>query len=451
MIRLVLVLMVLALPAMADFMTLTTDFSSTGGVTSIQNNTPWNADIDVEQVSGDAVARWHNDLYYVVNRTDSNIQVIDPSDWSTVMQVSVGVGKNPQDIAFAPNGTVWVSCYDATELLQLDPVTLATVQSYSTAEFADADGFPETSWITRVNDRLYILNQRLDRNNYWGPVDYSQLIVFDTITENWVDVDAGTAGTQGILLNGTNPFCQPEPREDGTILVGTTGFYGSLDGGIELVDTNTLTSNGFIITEADLGNDLLDFADADGYGYVVISNDIWGNDMLRYEGATVETVLTSSGWDYSHIVIDGSKLLLCDRAYAGPGVRVFEAISGTELTTSPIATGLPPFMIALPEDGGVTDVPAAIAELKMRAPWPNPANPSTSFSVTAPNGTVVKMKVLDMRGRVVRSESVTAIGETASWSFNGLNDSGTAISSGIYRCVAISNAGTATRTFTIVR
>ncbi len=388
MIRLVLVLMVLALPAMADFMTLTTDFSSTGGVTSIQNNTPWNADIDVEQVSGDAVARWHNDLYYVVNRTDSNIQVIDPSDWSTVMQVSVGVGKNPQDIAFAPNGTVWVSCYDATELLQLDPVTLATVQSYSTAEFADADGFPETSWITRVNDRLYILNQRLDRNNYWGPVDYSQLIVFDTITENWVDVDAGTAGTQGILLNGTNPFCQPEPREDGTILVGTTGFYGSLDGGIELVDTNTLTSNGFIITEADLGNDLLDFADADGYGYVVISNDIWGNDMLRYEGATVETVLTSSGWDYSHIVIDGSKLLLCDRAYAGPGVRVFEAISGTELTTSPIATGLPPFMIALPEDGGVTDVPAAIAELKMRAPWPNPANPSTSFSVTAPNGTV---------------------------------------------------------------
>ncbi|MBT7311059.1 hypothetical protein HN843_04810, partial [bacterium] len=165
MIRLVLVMMVLALPAMADFMALTTDFSSTGGVTSIQSNAPWNADIDVTQVSGDAVSRWHDGLYYVVNRTDSNIQVIDPSDWSTVMQVSVGVGKNPQDIAFAPNGTVWVSCYDATELLQLDPVTLATVQSYSTAEFADADGLPETSWITRVNDRLYICNQRLDRNN----------------------------------------------------------------------------------------------------------------------------------------------------------------------------------------------------------------------------------------------------------------------------------------------
>ncbi|MBT7311786.1 hypothetical protein HN843_08485, partial [bacterium] len=52
---------------------------------------------------------------------------------------------------------------------------------------------------------------------------------------------------------------------------------------------------------------------------------------------------------------------------------------------------------------------------------------------------------------VVRSASVTASGQNASWSFNGLSDSGSAVASGIYRCVAVSNSGTATRTFTIVR
>jgi hypothetical protein len=442
--QLVLVMMVLALPAMAEFVVLTTDYSTTGGMTAMQSESPWSAEVDAVQVSGDAVCRWHDGLYYVVNRGDSNIQVIDPADWSTVMQVSVGVGKNPQDIAFAPNGTVWVTCYDATELLQLDPITLATIHSYSTAEFADADGFPETSWITRINDRLYILNQRLDRDNWWGPADYSQLIVFDTITENWIDVDQNIAGTQGILLNGTNPFCQPEPKEDGTILVGTTGWYGSLDGGIEVVDTNSLLSNGFIVTEAELGNDLLDFADNNGSGFVIVSNSSWGTDILRYDGSTV---VSSTGWDYSHITFDGNQLLLCDRSYSSSGVRVFDATSATELTTSPVVTGLPPFMITLPEDGGITDVPIVIAQLKMSAPWPNPANPSTSFAVSVPSGTVVQMQIIDMRGRVLESENVTAVNESASWIFNGNSK----IASGIYRCVATSNQGTASRSFTIVQ
>ena len=76
--------------------------------------------------------------------------------------------------------------------------------------------------------------QRIDRDYYWQPVAPSWLAVIDTRTNTLVDVDAGTAGTQGIELTSTNPYTDILVGEDGTTLyVGESGEWTVLDGGIE--------------------------------------------------------------------------------------------------------------------------------------------------------------------------------------------------------------------------
>jgi len=59
---------------------------------------------------------------------------------------------------------------------------------------------------------------------------------------------------------------------------------------------------------------------------------------------------------------------------------------------------------------------------------------------------------VDLRGRVVRRARVTAdaVGQGV-WSFDGRDQQGRAVASGVYRCVLQTPAGFAARSLTIVR
>ena len=453
--------LVVATPALAwdDFLVLTTDYSTYGGATSVNRASPWAADTDIATVSSDAVGRWHDGLYYVVNRGGGNIQVLDPAqNYATLRQFSVGAGRNPQDIAFGPDGLAYVSCYDEAVLLQVDVEAGTVIDTWSTAAFADSDGLPETSWMQAVGGFLYITCQRVDQNGWWAPAGGSRLLVFDMFAEAWHDTDPGTTDIDGVMLVGQNPSARPRLSPDGTELwVGSAGNWLVADGGIEIVDLSTLQSSGFRLTEAELGGDLVSFTLVDDdRGWCIVSDSSFCTRLLTFDpaGGGVSTVLTAADYDYVDVDFDGDgQILLCDRTVGAAGLRVFEPWTSVELTSTPIALGRPPFMCVLPENSEAVPVAQGVPVApRLAAPWPNPANPRVNLAFTAEPGETVRLEVRDLRGRRLRSVRLTADGSGAGvWSFDGLDDRGRPLATGGYRAVVVGERGLSGRAFSIVR
>ena len=452
-----LLLLWLAAPAAAwnEFIVLTTDYQTVGGVTRAGRHAPWSAAVDVATISSDAVGRWHGGRYYVVNRSAANIQVLDPAQgMATVLQFSVGVGRNPQDIAFAPDGRAFVSCYDVALLLEVDPVAGGVVRSWSTAAFADADGLPETSWMQAVGDRLFVSCQRLDRDGWWGPVGPGLLLVFDMAAGTW---------DEPVVLTGANPFPPLSLTPDGSrLLVPTVGWYGLLDAGVETVDLASLESSGLLATEQQFAGEIVDVVmTGPDRAWAIVSDTSFRTHIKTFApagGGAPATVASSNGFDFADLEWDGADLVyLCDRTPGASGLRVYDQASAAQLTATPIATGRPPFQAVLPRDPGPTAVPipAAVAGARLEAPWPNPANPHTTFAAAATPGDVVRFAVLDLRGRRLREERRLAGGDgRAVWEFDGCDRDGHALPSGAYHVTAAGGDGAAgadARLFTLAR
>ena len=138
-------------------------------------------------------------------------------------------------------------------------------------------------------------------------------------------------------------------------------------------------------------------------------------------------------------------MFVADRALGAAGVRVFDAESGVELTTAPISTGLPPALFVLPEPGAVPVVDLPVAGLVLSPPWPNPANPRSTVAFRAPAGAAVDLRLIDLRGRLVRRVRLVADGDGhGRWDFDGRDRAGRPVASGTYRCV-LEGAGAPSR------
>jgi len=448
-----------AVAAWTECVVLTTDYSTFGGVSIMQRQAPWAIQPDVETVGGDPIARWHEGLVYVVNRGGANnVQVLDPQQgYTTILQFSVGAGRNPQDIAFDSEGDAYISCYDEAVLLRVDKQTGAIITSWSTEPFADSDGLPETAWMETVDDLLYIVCQRLDRDNWYAPTDASYLAIFDMASEQWVDAEPSVPGVQGIVLTGTNPFAQLEL--DATLpqlRVCCVGYWGLLDGGIETVDLVAQASLGFEITEQELGGDVLGIATAlDGWRFAIISNPSFETAVVRYAPATGDVAMVDQATGYVHadLAFDGTFMVyVADRTLGNHGLRVFDAVGATELTSAPLSAGLPPFRVELPAAGPTAVAVPSAAGLRLLAPWPNPSNPATEIRVQSEPGQSVRLSVVDLRGHRVRAVTVIADGAgEGRFRFDGTDNAGRILPAGVYRVIAEGGGAFAARSLTLVR
>lgn len=443
-----------ASPAQTGPWVLTTDYSLFGGLRALAPAAPWTASANLATVPGDAVGRHHQGLVYVVGRGGSNlIQVYDPAaGFSLVREFSLGAGLNPQDIAFAPDGTAYVSCYDAAVLLRVDTATGAVLESFSTAAYADADGLPETAWMLAQGDRLYITCQLLDRGNWYSPVGAGKLLVFDMGNREWLPA---------VPLTGADPYTPIRPYQDADgrpmLTVGCVGYYALLDGGIDLVDPATGLSEGLLATETQLGGDILTYVFlGNRWVFALISSPSFTTSLVRLDLADAQrTVLDqSTGYTHADLAFDGDfQLFVADRTTGAAGVRVFDAGSGAELTSSPVPTGLPPFQFIMPQEDGAA--PAALvpaAGLALGAAYPNPCNPSARVPVTGPAGSRVQVTVIDLAGRRVADHGVPldAAGH-GEFVFTGVDDRGRSLPAGVYRVTARQGAGWAGRSLVLVK
>ncbi|MDY0109536.1 MAG: hypothetical protein RBT60_06320 [Candidatus Krumholzibacteria bacterium] len=432
------------------------DYIASATVGRLALAAPWSFTPDLQPVYKDAIGVWHEERVYIVNRAGAdNVQVLDPvQDFATVCQFSLGPDRGLKHIAFVGDGTAYVSCYDTPELLHIDPVSGAILHVISTALFADADGRPETSWLVVGGQRLFVVCERLDRNNWYAPMGDSYLLALDLVTRAWIDCNPSQPGVQGILLSASNPYCEPV-REGDRLLIGCAGNYTVADGGVDVVDLGSLRSLGLEVTEAQLGGDVVDLAaGAGGRRHAVVSSATFATSLKAYTpGGSVSLLHQSNGYHHADIAYDGGfQVFVADRRTGQTGIRVFDAVSGAQLTAAPVATGLPPAFIVLPPPAPVSAPDLVPATLALAAPYPNPANPRARIAFSAPPGSVVELRVVDLRGRLVRRAQVTAAaGGHGTWEFDGLDAAGRPVASGVLRVVATGGGGYAARSFALVR
>lgn len=431
-------------PAWDYVLSVNSDYDVSGRVAEIDVMNPWSVDDPVATVSGDADARYYEGLVYVVNHLYAdNIQVLDPSNgFATLRQFSVGPGTNPQDIAFLSETRAYVSRNETTHLLEVDPTTGAVTDSIDLSPLADADGIPEMSAMALNGGFLFVAVQRLDRDFYWTPVAPSYLAVIDTSTNTLVDVDDTAPGVQGVELPATNPYRDIHvDGETGLMYVGCVASWGVLDGGIVEIDPSALEATGFVTTETQLGGELYDFTmPLEGRTHAVVSTSTpsWEQFCIAFDwstGAKIADVWKPGGYSVADVELhEGTgQLFLADRTYTAPGVRVFDASTGGQLTTVPLPASLPPHDLLVVGNAVASVEPADSAGRLALTAWPNPTRHGCELALAMPRSGRVSALVHDVGGRVVRvlADEVFLAGD-ASLAWGGRDEFGNEVASGVY-------------------
>ncbi len=424
--------------AQVNALVVTSDFSS-GSTTVLDIASSKSATLNVESVFSDATARYFNGYFYVVNRVGAdNVQVLDPdNNFATALQFSVGNGSNPHDIGFVSASKAYVTRYDSNILWIVDPSDGSFTGSIDLSSYADVDGLCEMDQILVHDGLAYVTVQRLDRNNFYQPTGTSYLVVIDVATDAIVDTDPVTAGVQPITLTGTNPFTEIKLFMD-NLFVSTVGNFVAADGGVEFIDPVSSSSTGFVLTEAVAGGDVVDVEiKSTMNAYAIISTPGFSTELIRFNpttGAKIGTVFAPGGYVLNDIELSpiGDEVLLADRSATAPGIRCFDYSTGSEITTGPINTGLPPVDIAIqPAAITATDPVAAAARLGLN--YPNPFNPATTIPYQLGDASLVQITVHDVLGRTVATliDSFAPAG-THSTAWDGRTLLGSDAATGVY-------------------
>lgn len=333
----------------------TTDFS-TGALSTVRLDMTHAVTKNVASIHSDAVVRVYEGLVYVVNRFGAdNIQVLDPArGFALVKQFSVGNGADPHDIVVVAANKAYVTRYNETGVWVVDPTTGAHTGTIDFSPFADADGTPEIDQMALDGGRLFVTLGRLDRNNpLWPPAGPGAVAVVDADADTLLDADAVTPGVQPIVLAGGDPYStlQLDPAA-GNLYVACVGAWGASDAGVEWVDPATMTAAGTLLSGASAGGDITDVEIVTATrGYAIVTDASYATSLIAFDpssGAVVDTVYapgTFSLQDAEATATTG-ELYVTDRSTTAPGIRIYNAVTGAAITTTPLDVGLPPFNIA---------------------------------------------------------------------------------------------------------
>jgi len=328
------------------------DFA-TGGLAAVDVDDFTVLEHVIGSVEPDSVVRVRDNRVFVVNRySGSSVQEVDPHDsLKTLWRCSVGAGSNPHDIVLIAPDKAYVTRYDAISIAIVDPSVGQSCEGFvrgyiDLSPWADADGIPEMDQMVRIDDRVFVAVQRLDRDDFFRPATNGALVVLDLATD---------AAVGAIELELTNPFTETKglvyDAANERILVGGPGtlFSDLNDGGIEAVDPKSLTSLGVLLSGADLGGDLSDFAMLGSRrGYAIVAGENFEASVVEFDletGVVGEPLITSPLLLSDVEVTENGRLWVADRDCFDPGLRVFDVGGNAEITSEPIYPGLTPFTL----------------------------------------------------------------------------------------------------------
>jgi len=353
-------------------MVLTTDYMESS-LATIDVSEPSTLETDLVTTQGDDEIKYYNGHVYILNRMGHDrIDVFDVNDnYAYVRNISTGPGTNPYDIAFLSLEKAYVTLYDSTELLIVNPSTGEHLGTIDFSEYADADGIPEMHKMVAFSilgmKRVYVTIQRLNRSQFFAPTEESYLLELDGDKDEII---------RSITLTGVNPTTAPIKRGK-YIYVGETGSWmNATDGGIERVHLFTNEAEGFVFTEEELGGNLVDFdfypkfngvvdtflSFAEqffgftfpiNYGFALISDIGFNTALVSFDETTEEitSLTTSEGWQLVDLACSKQgDVVVADRTFEAEGVHIFHAKTREEITSEPLAVGsLPPIHVTFLE------------------------------------------------------------------------------------------------------
>ncbi len=337
-----------------------TSGSAVGNLSTLTSTTPRTAEKDVLGSIGlhsDAVIRSFGGRLYIIQRLGSNsIAVIDPSDPSAVLAnyTTNDTGSpdqsNPHDMAFVNAAKAYISRYSLNTLLIVNPETGAQLGTIDLSVFADSDGIVEMDQMALVDGKLFVSLQRLNRDNLFIAENDSYLVVIDTATDQVMDLngDMSINGDDKIVLTGRNPFGMQYLAETKHLYVANVGTFSTADdfGGIEVVNPQTLKSEGFFLKDNDFGGPLGTFRIfSDTIAYATVFDASFNNFVAPFNISTgqIGSALTGIGSGYiPRLAFDQNGVLYAaDRDTNNPGVQIFDTTTNQKIE-GPIDTGLPP-------------------------------------------------------------------------------------------------------------
>jgi DNA-binding beta-propeller fold protein YncE len=312
-------------------------------------------DLKLGGISSDAIARVFGGRVYVVNRLGADsIQVLDPQRGFITPPngvLSVGNGTDPQDIVFVNTNKAYVSRLGSPRLLIINPATLqrtGEVDLSSLVQPNDSDGSPDPSSMLMLNGLVYVALRHIDSTQpQLPPVAPGEVAVIDATTDRLVTV---------IPLLGTNPASELQfsPALN-RILVSSVGELAVLDGGIEAInpDTNTADSQ-FVISEMTMGGDITAFVPASRTkGFALVRDTNAAHALITFDPASGERLTQLLGpldAVLPHLALNSRNevyVAVADTQRGGSGLRIFDAVTDTESTTTPLNVGqlLPAFIL----------------------------------------------------------------------------------------------------------
>jgi hypothetical protein len=339
------------LPTTNVALVLTTDFST--GSYSVVDLASRNVFKDIKRggVHSDAIARFFSGRVYVVNRLPvDSIQILDPQlgfITPTNGALPVGNDTNPQDIVFVNADKAYVSRLSSPKLLIINPTTLRSTGELDLSRLvksADSDGSPDPAFMLIRNGLVYVALRHIDFTQSQLPkVARGEVVVIDPTTDGVVTV---------ITLSGNNPISefQFSPALN-RILISSVGDFTMFDGGIEAInpDTNTVDTP-FAVTEATVGGDITAFVIVSRTkGFAIVSDTTFANSLITFDpssGQRLSRVVGPLNVLVPHLAINSRNevyMAVADTTTTTPGLRIFDAVTDNDITTTPLNVGqLPP-------------------------------------------------------------------------------------------------------------
>jgi hypothetical protein len=303
-------------------------------------------------ISSDPAVRVIGDRIYVINRFGfDNITILERDGFALVEQVSTGANTNPQDVARA-GGKLYVAAHDSPGLLIIDEADLAAgvAGTIDLSALDPADGDPDCTSVVEVGDLIVVACGVLDES--FTPRGPGAIAVIDP------DTDTVTTTFE---LTHANPLsflvtADPTGPLAADVLVATAPSFSDYSSGcIERIGIGAAPAPlGCLVDNSELGGYVSALAVVDD-GLVATVNTCVDGDCFTTPTVAKLVPISPSGevgaplsGPSSHVTdvvrCPNGAMVASDTDFADePGIRVFH--DGAELTTGPLAIGLPPAFV----------------------------------------------------------------------------------------------------------
>ncbi len=261
---------------------------------------PFSVDGSLNPGVSDTIVRAFGDKYFVIRRFMSDsIAAYSIDDTSTPLyEVSTNsdseeVSSNPHDLVFLSEEKAYLLRYGSPIVWIVNP-SVTDPADFKIGEIDlsayDADGVPEATRGAIVNDKLYIVMQRLEA---FAPTQPGFVAVIDTATDT--EIDTGTNDDlPGIELPAFNPSDISVDAASDTLLISAQGDFGAFDGsrppaltgGLVTVDTTDFSASQLIDDNDGTGRmNGVEIASA-SVGYLVTSSSFGVSSLEQFNPVT---------------------------------------------------------------------------------------------------------------------------------------------------------------------